>query len=281
MSGYWMTDVIEHDGQLIAVGWNRIGCCDGGRAVFWTSKDGVNWAFHDPAGTPYGEVYHFPHELGHLASGDLILMSGVGLGSGSMLWTSTDGQAWTEIPTGWGESGVGDLALGPHMFMALGYSVFEEDPARAARVYLSSDGRSWSELAAPPGARELSEVAYDSVTGQFVVGGADREERPTVWTTADGRTWATTRLDERRGRVGAVAAADGLIAMAGATWTGEFEDSIGMVWTSHDAITWSIYHLGESGGEIGVSPSGAVMWQQVFDNESYVTSHRVWAGTLQ
>lgn len=281
LSGYWMTDVIEHEGLLIAVGWNSIGGGDGGRAVLWTSEDGVNWAFHDPAGTPYGEVYHFPHELGHLASGDLILMSDIDLGNGSILWTSTDGQAWTEIPTDWEQDPVRDLAVGPHMLMAVGYSVFEDNLDEAARVYLSSDGHSWNQLAAPPGALAVSQVAYDSASGRFVVGGSDREERPTVWTTADGRAWATTTLDDRSGAVGAVEAADGLIVMTGGTWVGEYEDPAGMAWASHDAITWSIYQLGESGGETGVSPGGAVVWQSVFENETYVTTQRVWTGILR
>ena len=75
-------DVLVLADELIAFGWNHIGCCDGGRGALWRSTDGVSWTFVDTSGTDYGDTYHFPIDSAVAPTGELVLVSAIGLGGG-------------------------------------------------------------------------------------------------------------------------------------------------------------------------------------------------------
>ena len=55
---FFMDEVLVLADEVIAFGWNHLGCCDGGKAALWRSTDGVSWTFVDTAGTDYGDTYH-------------------------------------------------------------------------------------------------------------------------------------------------------------------------------------------------------------------------------
>jgi hypothetical protein len=274
MRSYWINDVIELDAGYLAVGWNRIGCCDGGRAATWTSADGTSWTYHDPVGTPFGETYHGPSHLVRLANGDVLLLSWVGLGEGSMLWTSPDGRSWTEVPTDWDGQSFSAFASSPNLVLAIGTSMEAEKIAALA----STDGRSWAPAAVPPGAKAVYGLAFDQIGGRFVAGGTDTSDRPMVWTSVDGHNWATTRLSDEQGVVGEVSALDGLLAVSGHLG---LDDGKAIVWASHDGVTWSINELGPGwGGRVSVGPQRVVIWVESPDPNT-VTQVVPWLGTLR
>ena len=243
MRGYSMSLVAEVGGELLALGWNRIGCCDGGRPAMWRSSDGISWQFEDLAGTPFGDTYHFPSDLRVAPDGSLILLSGAQLGNESMMWISQDGRTWSRL-----ENAARDrqpllgLAVGSDLMMVVGASEWLTDDA--GEVWTSSDGHTWTARQPPPDASLITDVAYDAARDQFVMGGIDVDERPMVWLTRDGVTYATTRLADDRGWFGQLVADGGLIVASGSVGLTDSEAGQSTIWSSYDGVTWAVHELG-------------------------------------
>ena len=278
---YWINSVIGFGDEMLAFGWNRIGCCDGGRAAMWRSADGVSWVFVDSDGTPFGDMYHFPIQARIGPSGDLVLLSGIGLGSGATIWTSADGSSWTEQPQPlWVEEPLVDLAAGPSLLMTVGYrGPFEERPVPA--VWTSTDGRTWTSQPGPSTADEIRTVAYDPTRERFVTGGQDVNGAPAMWLSSDGMNWTTVRLSQEAGAVTSVDAAAGLVVATGyiGTDAGPWD---GTVWSSHDGVTWAVAPLGPPGAgtPFVAAGDGAVTWFNAADPDD-LTVARVWHGATQ
>ena len=112
-------DVLVLADELIAFGWNHVGCCDGGQAALWRSTDGVNWTFVDATGTDYGETYHFPIDAAVAPTGELVLVSAIGLGGGAPSFTSSDGVTWVEQPVDGEGTIIGSVAASDTTLLAV------------------------------------------------------------------------------------------------------------------------------------------------------------------
>src|SRR5206468_2036651 len=73
----------------------------------------------------------------------------VAIGSSGIIFSSPDGQNWTEQASGFGK-GFGGIAFGQNMFVAVG---------DAGAVFESSDGQSWSNVASGV-TYELNDVVF-------------------------------------------------------------------------------------------------------------------------
>jgi hypothetical protein len=242
-TGYWMSVVAVHDDGVVAFGWNRIGCCDGGRPMAWQSSDGVGWSVVETQGTAFDQ-YNFPTSAAVSPRGEVVLAVATGMGYGTDVLVTSDLLDWERITVTQKEfESMSAIASSPSGLLGVGL-----DGAGDAeqRVWRSSDGRSWTAVAAPSRAGSLSTVAYDAAHDQYVVGGTDAEGRPTMWTTHDGSAWARVTLDQGMGRVDRVSAAEGLIVGVGPV--GEPGDTNLIAWSSYDGVTWQIVNLGSHNG---------------------------------
>jgi hypothetical protein len=273
-------DVLVLPDELIAFGWNHIGCCDGGQGALWRSTDGVNWTFVDTSGTDYGDTYHFPIDSAVAPTGELVLVSAIGLGGSSTIFTSNDGVTWVEEPVEGEGIMIGNIAASDATLLAVGQGASSEEPL--AVVWISSDGRTWTSPGPPPGSGDLFDVAWDAASGRFVVVGRDADGLPTAWLTEDGTSWATTTLANDDGTVSSVSAADGIIVATGTVGTPPDDDLI--AWSSFDGVTWQVQTLGTSNaGSPIVETAGeaALIYTSAVGPEpDYETIGKNWTGTL-
>ena len=276
---YFLNDVLVLADELIAFGWNHIGCCDGGKAAMWRSADGVTWTFVDTAGTDYGDVYHSPVESAVAPSGELVLVSAIGLGQGSTIFTSSDGVTWVEQPVEWEGVLMSSVAASDTILVAVGQDAFSTEPSWA--IWTSADGHTWSVADAPPGSNQLNDVAWDAVSERFVVVGNNADGQPTTWLTENGTSWSTTTLATDDGYVASVGAADGLIVAGGLIRTAPDDELI--AWSSFDGVTWQVEPLATSAGPPIVEVAGKRAVLHVSTPgpaPDYESIGRVWAGTV-
>ena len=278
-TSYFIRDVLVLDHELIAFGWNHIGCCDGGKAALWRSTDGVTWTFVDTTGTDY-DAYHGPVDSAVAPTGELVLVSGIGIGTGSTVFTSDDGVTWVAQPVGWDGFLVGGVAASDTILLALGHGGFATGPVPT--IWTSADGHSWSAANAPPESRQLEDVSWDEASGRFVVVGTSADGLPTIWLTEDGTSWGTTTLAAEEGRVASIGAADGLIVASGVIGASPDEELI--AWSSFDGVTWQVQPLATTAGGypiVETAAGEAILYVSTLGPEpDYEPIARVWAGTV-
>jgi hypothetical protein len=117
---------------------------------------------------------------------------------GTVLWTSTDGQAWRRVPDADAPK-PGIVIRRVVAFRGAYYGLMDASVAIGhialdARVGLwtSPDALHWRQVASGPAATSLQPI------GERLVAVGPREEtvatRPLVWTSADGRAWSKSSL---------------------------------------------------------------------------------------
>ncbi len=139
------------------------------------------------------------------------------------------------FPAGDGTSAILGLAPAPGLddptLVAVGTG------ATGGRVWLSSDGRSWSALPDSAAfARGRPEAVASTGTRIVAVGSSIDEQgdpRATVWTSTDGRRWTRSQLAGSTGLL-AVAASPARIVVAGSPRSG----SGAPIWSSSDGVSW-------------------------------------------
>lgn len=115
------------------------------------------------------------------------------------IWTSIDGTSW-EIATGPGgvfsSSEVDQVAVAGQRAVAFGEARSGEMASAPQRIlWLSDDGRSWRRIAAGAAVLETIKVGGLASTGSgFVVWGETASGSPTIATSTDGETWATSDI---------------------------------------------------------------------------------------
>ncbi|MEX2547441.1 MAG: hypothetical protein WD830_06575 [Chloroflexota bacterium] len=135
------------------------------------------------------------------------------------------------------------------------------EPPHAA-VWLSTTGETWNRL--PDEAVFELSMMNDIATrnGQLVAVGSHRlgtEDRPTAWTSLDGREWSRTELSSSLGFMYGVAAGpEGFVAV-GSSGRGRLGPT---AWLSTDGVTWTAQALDEAAEgvahEVAVNESGFV-----------------------
>ena len=161
--------------------------------------------------------------------------------SNGAAWVSSDLRHWIKAPVqdSFGGAELGGLAAGPAGFVAIGF----DNGGQA--VWRSTDGLAWtvaSDPALPRDSTFPSGIIFRS--GRYLMVGRV-DQTPAVWTSADGRHWATVaNLPERSGfqlngladgPAGLVAFADGAASVE--VKPGDFRGPI-VPWISDDGISW-------------------------------------------
>ncbi len=235
-----ITDVVVHDGRLIAVGY--VG--PEWRPVAWTSTDADHWSLVE-IGRPDPGAFGFAESVSAIPDGGVVAVGRSG--SRPVAWTSADGAAWTlrDVPTLGGPADTERMtvvAAGPGGLLA-GGSVGPELFERRARLWSSEDGTTWEPVADDP-AFDGAEVAalIPVADGWLALGRIGTGQRTTgsvAWRSPDGRRW--TRIDDpdlAKGWVRAVTRApDGSLVAVGS----EPDEAGAYAWRSTDeGRTWSL-----------------------------------------
>jgi hypothetical protein len=269
-TGYWITTLIDFDDEILAFGWTRIGCCDGGRPTIWRSSDAVTWTFVDTTGTAF-DTYHFPTAASRAPTGDLVVIGTTGLGSGTTVFTSPDGTVWEEhLLTASGSSERMDaVAASPNLLVGVGFTA----------MWSSTDGRAWRTIPPPEPQSRLSSIAWDPEGERFVAGGSDSNDRPAVWLSTDAANWSKVSLSDNTGGVGEVAAGDGLIVAGGSE--GAYPDQVTTVWVSSEGYAWQAAPLRQGGGAaiVATRAGRAVAWIDTPYEPDAPATMEVWAAT--
>lgn len=278
-TGYGMTALIDYQGEIIAFGWNRIGCCDGGRPMAWRSPNGSAWELVPTDGSAF-DAYQFPTTAALAPGGELVLLASTGLGSGASAFVTSDLDAWTEhviTDVDTGDRPLHDLAASPSLIVAVG-GVWDSEGTGRQQVWISNDGRTWTGAPAPEQLGELSTIAWDPARERFVAGGRDGEGRPAIYLSADAQGWSKVPLGDGEGWVRAIDAADGLIVATG--WTGPLLESEGVAWSSHDGVTWHITPMRLPARAVAVGSGVAVAFGEGGgEAPDHVPEWEVWVGT--
>jgi hypothetical protein len=105
------------------------------------------------------------------------------------VWTSADSEAWASGPAperrGSETSALYGVSAGPVGVVAIG------DAEGRAAAWSSNDLATWTQ--SPSFGEDVFLGSISNVRGTFVVAGR-RRDRPVVWSSPDGRSWASTDL---------------------------------------------------------------------------------------
>jgi len=275
---HWINGFGLWNGDLLAFGWNGICCGDGGFPRLWRSPDGETWEVVDIDGTPFGDDYHFPHSSTVNASGELVVFSGIGLGTGTAAFMTADLQTWETFPITEPANPVFAAAVAgsPARFLAGGmlstWSEADQATTETSVAWTSTDGRTWQPIAPPDVDGTIDDIAWDAVHDRFVAVGVDADGIPHAWLTEDGSRWSAIPLADEPMRMQAVTAADGLIVATGLS--GSVETGVGetFVWSSHDGITWwygSVLDR-QAGTIVGAVPGTALLLTSMSGRDGWV-----------
>jgi hypothetical protein len=226
---------VERDDELglwLALGWNEM----------WTSPDGDTWTRHEfdcqicadneaRDGSPYAA-----YMTGVTRRGDTLYAAGVAYLAGDsrelLLWTSSDGATWTEVPH---EDSVWSVSFGVATngtVLAVATSYFA---VPTGAVLTSVSGASWDEQ--QPGGTASMLGIYADADGFVAVGYREPNEGsnvPVIWISPDGSSWTDASPAGASGMLVSVTrAASGAYVAAGMASDGSL-----VVWWSRDGVGW-------------------------------------------
>jgi hypothetical protein len=146
----------------------------------WRSADGSRWTAID--GAPLGV------QAAVDAGGRGLVAVGT-QGADPAVWTSADSGAWASSPAPERRvpetSALYGVSAGPLGVVAIG------DAEGRAAAWSSNDLAAWTQ--SPSFGEDVFLGAISNVHGMFVIAGR-RRDRPVVWSSPDGRSWASTDL---------------------------------------------------------------------------------------
>lgn len=234
------------------LGWLVFGIEDDGRAGLWISANGAVWTLAVSPLPPEGDGYRVVDVVQSVVGGCPRLAA---IGQRAQLrdgfWGSTgpsialfsdDGLTWSLSPsvpsTATFLSGLAATDTG---FVAIGTESqwpAESGERQDARVWRSSDGETWTELAPPELANSIP-LGLATLDGTLVATGfADRASPPQLaWVSTDGSSWEAHEAlpPQAQGSIYEIADADdGLIVMVGLGEDGAYasQSNDGKVWAA-------------------------------------------------
>ena len=146
----------------------------------WRSADGSRWTAID--GAPVGMQ-------AAVDAGGRGLVAVGSQGADVAVWTSADSAAWASAPAperrGPETSALYGVSAGPVGVVAIG------DAEGRAAAWSSNDLATWTQ--SPSFGEDVFLGSISNVRGTFVIAGR-RRDRPVVWSSPDGRSWASTDL---------------------------------------------------------------------------------------
>lgn len=184
--GLAWTDVVAGPGEanvaaIVPLGDHLVMLGEGVRQRIgaWTSRDGTAWSPLEDAPLGMAAGTEVP-------GGGLV---GVGWsGPDAAAWTTTDGTRWRAFPPS-PDSGTGAM-IG--VTAVAGTVVAIGDSGGTTVAWRSDDLNTWT-VAPISAANDVSVRTIGHVNGLFVIAG-QRNRKPTLWLSADGRTWSATAL---------------------------------------------------------------------------------------
>jgi photosystem II stability/assembly factor-like uncharacterized protein len=265
-----MDIVFAAEGRLYAFAGAQDATAGAISLLFESTDEGATWTRFSDGTEPTGGYVRdvVAGGPGFVAVG--VAARGLGVGAGSMVWTSSDGRNWRPIAQGDGtgiiaKGSLDAVAVHAGTLMAVGSNLASQGQPQS--VWVSSDGRTWTEIDTPAD-MHVTDITWAHgawlATGTGHSATASQGDVPTMWrSTDDGRSWMRIHLDSPGGVRSAwrVAAADDgrLVAV------GDAMDHA-VAWTSIDGTRWEATIL-----PFG-SPSQPVAWAVVPYKEHFVVA---------
>ena len=231
-----VTDIVELDGQLVAIGAFGLMESDQFAWMTWTSDDaGATWT--ERRGGPS------PHALRAIVpAGDGLVAAGSDYAGttpfDSWIAVSEDGLTWERTPATFPDSEIHSLAVREDRIVAVGNSYVDGD--FDARAWYSDDGgEAWTLVEIPDGG--APETLYEVVAtddGFVAIGdgvSGEGDSGAAAWVSADGASWERVAVaDAADGR--ALAPVEGGLVAVG-NIVGQ-DVGPGLSWTSVEGRTW-------------------------------------------
>jgi hypothetical protein len=242
-------NAVARDGSgLIAVGGQVLFDSSTANAEAWTSADGLSWArshVEDPTGATITAILRIGDR--YLAIGTDGYSQHAGGGTGTAMWTSSDGRSWARSSRFPGALMLRIGAGGGSYVAVGGMTSVDAPPAAGGPFWASSDGVNWHQgdasEAQPDSSLGISGLTWTG-TGWIAVGGT--YERPLAWTSQDGRTWASASVEVPElpsadfVRMSDVARLGSKFLAVGFQQDNATTDTSAVVWESVDGLSWHL-----------------------------------------
>ncbi len=213
----YVHDLVRGDGGWVGIGDGCRAGCEETTWTTWFSADSQSWpATPLPFARDSGPEEIASSSAGYVAMGVDRETVGDQFQTKVDVWHSDDGQAWDrtgtdlELETCRGREcqHVRGLAVAPSGAIIVGYAYFEDQPSSGP--YVSEDGDSWALIEPSAFGVDSLEVrdVHSSDSAVYLVGRTCGSCPTRIWTSIDGRTWASA------GELGATDVATASIAIA-------------------------------------------------------------------
>lgn len=229
------TDVVELDGQLVAIGAFGAMQSDQYAWMTWTSEDdGATWTERRDGPSPHALRAIVAAGPGLVAAGaDYVGITPFD----SWIAVSDDGVTWEQTSAVFDSTEIISLAVRDDRIVAVGVE-FTDGGGVAGSVFSSDDGGvTWSAASLPDAAGDGPEFLYEvvaTVDGFVAVGNGP--VGASAWLSADGETWERIEIAASASIARALALVDGGFVAVGNVVGHDIGP--GYSWTSVDARTW-------------------------------------------
>jgi hypothetical protein len=176
--------------------------------------------------------------LAVVPGGDGLVAIGFDGQFGSMVWTSSDGREWTDLPQpGFENEGLTSVIAVDGGLLAVGRGDTLDVDTELAAAWMSQDGTSWRRVEGGPEMRGQMIDVVATERGLFAVGGVPGEDAAGIWRSTDGETWERTGGEFEGAFMWAIAEGGPGLVVTG--WRRNPEPDLA-VWTSTDGEEWTL-----------------------------------------
>jgi hypothetical protein len=176
--------------------------------------------------------------LAVVPGGDGLVAIGFDGQFGSMVWTSTDGREWTDLPQpGFENEGLTSVIQVDDGLLAVGRGDTLDVDTQLAAAWMSQDGTSWRRVEGGPEMRGQMIDVVATELGLFAVGGVPGDDAAGIWRSTDGEIWERTGGEFEHAFMWAIAEGGPGLVVSG--WRRNPEPDLA-VWTSADGEEWTL-----------------------------------------
>jgi hypothetical protein len=199
----WQRETNDFGGQRIRIAAATANGFVAFTSTLWTSPDGLAWT-ESPSESSLALAALGVQKIARAGDRLVALAGGAGGAGGPIsVWTSTNLLDWWHVADLDHSRNITTLVLasGPLGWLAAGSTEFGS-LGRVHRMWRSSDGTSWQEVASPVGPVSdifIDEVGFIAVGFVYIGGGCVLEPsdiQGLTWTSLDGQTWTQTPKED-------------------------------------------------------------------------------------